>query len=149
MQSSWDETVEIQIELVLNGYMPNPRIVGEFYRDIDDITRDKSLPPGISRTIDKILLREILCGDEVLNDVPADIFIVFRAVGYYDSGCTYGPPENCYPPEGDEERTMFKVRFEYGEDSKELTLTQEEMVEIFEEYTEFVDEYEVDNYQEG
>jgi len=35
-----------------------------------------------------------------------DMEIQYSVNGYYDPGCTYGPPENCYPPESDEERTV-------------------------------------------
>jgi hypothetical protein len=40
----------------------------------------------------------------------------------YDPGCTYGPPENCYPPEGGEIEELTA----YGPDGKEFKLTDEE-----------------------
>ena len=30
-----------------------------------------------------------------------DVYVEVTARGYYDSGCCSGPPENCYPPEGE------------------------------------------------
>jgi len=38
-----------------------------------------------------------------------DLVIEFLASGYYDAGKTYGPPENCYPPEGYEERVPSRA----------------------------------------
>lgn len=29
--------------------------------------------------------------------------------GYYDPGCTYGPSENCYPPEGEHEISNISI----------------------------------------
>ena len=33
----------------------------------------------------------------------------FKVRGSSDPGCTYGPPERCYPPEGEEEREVIGV----------------------------------------
>ena len=38
-----------------------------------------------------------------------ELEIGFRSVGYDDPGSTYGPPEKCYPPEGEDERTVESV----------------------------------------
>jgi hypothetical protein len=38
-----------------------------------------------------------------------ELIINFHSAGYYDPGRTYGPPENCYPPEGDDERTFVSA----------------------------------------
>lgn len=35
--------------------------------------------------------------------------ITFRSKGYYDKGVISGPPEKCYPPEGEDERTVTFV----------------------------------------
>ena len=35
--------------------------------------------------------------------------VEYRYSGYYDPGRTYGPPENCYPPEGDHEVEIDKI----------------------------------------
>jgi len=43
------------------------------------------------------------------DDTPAEVIIHFRSKGYYDPGKTSGPPERCYPPEGDDERTLDHV----------------------------------------
>jgi hypothetical protein len=33
--------------------------------------------------------------------------------GYYDSGRTYGLPEDCYPPEGEDERDIVSARLSH------------------------------------
>ena len=38
-----------------------------------------------------------------------DLVVEFKSSGYYDSGCTYGPSDNWYPPEGMDEREQEKV----------------------------------------
>jgi len=45
------------------------------------------------------------------EDEQIALVIHFRVAGWSDPGQTYGPPERCYPPEGDEERevTGFQV----------------------------------------
>ena len=35
-----------------------------------------------------------------------ELVIEFASSGYNDPGCIYGDPGNCYPPEGDDERTV-------------------------------------------
>jgi hypothetical protein len=48
---------------------------------------------------------ELLPKDENYFDLVVD----FKSSGYYDSGCTYGPPDNWYPPEEMDEREQEKV----------------------------------------
>lgn len=38
--------------------------------------------------------------------VQEEFIIDYEVSGYYDPGYISGPPENCYPPEGDEERNL-------------------------------------------
>lgn len=40
-----------------------------------------------------------------------EIEINFSSSGYYTEAKTYGPPEDCYPEEGDEERELISVEF--------------------------------------
>jgi len=52
-----------------------------------------------------------LRGKELALRLPPDaasseVEIHFTCSGYNDPGRSYGPPENCYPPEGDEEREL-------------------------------------------
>jgi hypothetical protein len=46
----------------------------------------------------------------IIDDRPFEITLHWRSSGYYDPGRTYGDPYYCYPPEGEDERTL-----EYGE----------------------------------
>jgi hypothetical protein len=43
------------------------------------------------------------------SGTTAEIIIHFISQGYYNPGCTYGDPSRCYPPEGDDERTLDYV----------------------------------------
>lgn len=47
------------------------------------------------------------------------------SVSPYDPGCTYGPPENCYPPEGGEVEELSAFR-----DGKPFPLTDAEREQI-------------------
>ena len=40
------------------------------------------------------------------SDATFELVIEGTSSGYYDPGRTYGPPEKCYPPEGEDERTF-------------------------------------------
>jgi hypothetical protein len=42
-------------------------------------------------------------------DSGDELVIEFTSTGYHDSGVTSGPPERCYPPEGDDEREVDSV----------------------------------------
>lgn len=139
----WDETRTIQIELSIIGWDADPKI-GEWYLDIQDLSNERQLPASLANMLHEALLRQYLTGDEIFDEIPADIFITFRSTGYYDPGNTYGPPEICYPPEEDDERTMLGVRFVYGDESREILLTLEEQNAIFAHYENEVKEYELE-----
>lgn len=40
------------------------------------------------------------------EDRDEQLIVVFRSSGYYDPGKTWGRPEDCYPPEGEDEREV-------------------------------------------
>lgn len=144
----WNVDDVVQIELVFNGYNPDPNVVGRFYRDIFNLSQDKAVPADLADVLDKALLREHLCGDETFHDEPADLFIKFNSQGYYDPGCVSGPIDRCYPPEGGDDRTMIEVRFEFGDEPVPITLTREEQTAIFDHFQDVVDEREIeDNYE--
>lgn len=42
-----------------------------------------------------------------IDDVKYEV--EFNYKGWYNPGCTYGPPENCYPPEGETEYTITQI----------------------------------------
>jgi len=43
------------------------------------------------------------------SDATFELVIEGTSSGYCDPGCTYGPPEKCYPPEGEDERTFDSI----------------------------------------
>ena len=51
----------------------------------------------------------------------AEIIIHFTSRGYYNPGCTYGDPGRCYPPEGDDERTLDYVEIIIDADGQIIT----------------------------
>jgi hypothetical protein len=94
----WDVDAEYTLECVLNP--ENCKLVDRIYI-IDD---DTKLPEKCIWEI----LHYIYCEPGLTYSFvdSIEIIIPFRAKGYYDSGRLYGPPEKCYPPEGDDERTL-------------------------------------------
>ena len=139
----WNVNAELQVECVIEGFSPNMR-TGEWDFDVWNLSQDKQLPREVCDIAETALYRELLCGDETFDETPLDIFIRFNSKGYYDPGCTYGPPENCYPPEGDDERTLLEVRMDYGDDSIDVPLTGEEQQAIFDCLQDIVDDYEIE-----
>ena len=59
------------------------------------------------------------------DDTDIDLEIDY-SVTPYDPGCTYGPPEDCYPPEGGEIDDLAI----FGPDGKEFTPTADELQKI-------------------
>lgn len=139
----WNIDAELQVECIIEGFSPNMSR-GEWELDVWNLSQDQQLPREVSDVVETAIYRELLCGDERFDETPLDIFIRFNSRGYYDPGCTYGPPENCYPPEGDDERTLIEVRMEYGDDSTNVPLTGEEQQAIFDGLQNIVDEYEIE-----
>jgi hypothetical protein len=88
-------------------------------------SQDKELPSFISENLKELFP----VGD---ND-DFQVVINFLSEGYYDPGRTYGDPEFCYPPEGEDNRTLdglIEVHYlQEGQDkyvTKELPQTQSE-----------------------
>jgi hypothetical protein len=52
--------------------------------------------------------------------VCGEFSIEFTSTGYYDPGKTSGLPENCYPPEGEDERTVTAITLSVGRREIEL-----------------------------
>ena len=61
-----------------------------------------------------------------------DVAVTFS--GYYDPGQTYGPPENCYPPEGEVNIQSIQVELEPTQDFdewvKKVGLTEKDVAAI-------------------
>ncbi len=80
-----------------------------------------------------------------LDDGSEIELTVFYTITPYDHGCTFGPPESCYPPEGGEV-DIAKVE---DEDGNAIEPTDEEREkwsnQIFEQH-QFVDERDYDDF---
>lgn len=70
------------------------------------------------------------------------VLINFLSSGYYDPGQTYGPPENCYPPEGDDERLPDGVEIESN--GKKVVISANESNEIFDAFYDKIMDVEID-----
>ncbi len=70
------------------------------------------------------------------------MIIEFVSDGYEDSGQLLGPPEDCYPPEGSDERTLVRAYIET--DDATILLSAEQQSIIFESYTEAVYDADMD-----
>ena len=55
-----------------------------------------------------------------LDGCTYDVYVEATAHGYYDPGRTYGPPENCYPPEGEMDILSLKSSV-MDSDGQEIT----------------------------
>jgi hypothetical protein len=68
----------------------------------------------------------LLAGQTWTFDIEAD-------VSPYDPGCTYGPPENCYPPEGGEiditEIELIEPKMP-DEEQKKVVAVFREMIDV-------------------
>lgn len=86
-----------------------------------------------------------------------ELVIEFRSRGYSDPGKLYGPPERCYPPESDDERTLvnaYLVRSpiaeaaEAGEAIRRVKLPTGVQEEVFERFREEVEAAELPDYDD-
>jgi len=76
-----------------------------------------------------------------------ELVIDFTSSGYYDPGCTYGPPENCYPPEGEAEEELDEAYLQEGSIIKSLSRETEN--KLFELYAEEISEVEIEDPKTG
>jgi hypothetical protein len=101
--------------------------------------------------------KQLLLGKLVANDyLPGllayrkqiedgdELVIEFESSGYYDPGKTYGPPENCYPPEGDDEREVTDVYI--FSDGHRYAIDQSLWEDIEELFRDQIEEAEIDTY---
>ena len=135
MKNSWSNVSgELAIELYGND--------GEAVDTIFDADDDQPVPAITPDMVPKI------------KEDSYDLVIEFLSSGYYDEGKTYGPPENCYPPEGDEERVPSRaylihyVRVSDNVprkiDSQEIELSSEKMNELFDHFQTRIEEVELE-----
>lgn len=91
-----------------------------------------------------------------IKDESYELVIEFESSGYYDEGVSYGLPENCYPPESDEERIPIKALIFWHPDKdtqncvdslkggKELQLELSLQDELFELFQDEMNEVEIE-----
>ena len=48
------------------------------------------------------------------SDNSVEICFSYTSSGYYDSGKISGPPESCYPPEGEEELLLDRITIDHN-----------------------------------
>lgn len=70
-----------------------------------------------------------------------EVDVVVEYKGYYDPGKLYGPPENCYPPEGEVE--VLAIR---GIDKADIPLAEFKRLEdlMWEHLFDFEEDYDID-----
>jgi hypothetical protein len=83
-------------------------------------------------------LRQFYSGDDVI-----ELVIEFESDGYYDPGRVSGAPEDCYPPEGDDERTLSEVYLSISPKER-IELPVEVQQELFDYLYEEIEEVEID-----
>jgi hypothetical protein len=80
---------------------------------------------------------------EATDEEGLTIDIAFLASGYYSRGRVSGPPEDCYPDEGEEERVRDGgIKVTVGD--AEVVLEGKAADELFDHFSEEVDEVELD-----
>ena len=136
MKNSWSNVSgELAIELYGND--------GEAVDTIFDADDDQPVPAIAPDMVPKI------------KEDSYDLVIEFLSSGFYDEGKTFGPPENCYPPEGDEERVPSRaylihyVRVSdnvppFLSESQEIELSPEKMNELFDHFQTRIEEVELE-----
>ena len=67
-----------------------------------------------------------------------EIIIGFSSSGYSDPGICSGPVERCYPPEGDEERTMEEVYISIPDSKQKIKLPLSVQEQVYAQYEEEV-----------
>lgn len=90
-----------------------------------------------------------------IPNAPAqgEIEAPFTSSGYSDPGRLSGPPEDCYPPEMEDERNPDGNATLYYTDAEgkaqHFDLTPEQTADLFEAYCEEIDEVELDASDDG
>jgi hypothetical protein len=74
--------------------------------------------------------------------------IHFTSSGYYDPGKTWGDPETCYPPEGEDERILSSVFYEYDDGCFVAALPPDIAKILFELYREEIQQVEIEAEQD-
>ena len=127
----------------------------------------KQVPGIVAIEVDgefKVLDEETALVSSVISEIKSlfpdfeqidgyEIDIHFRSSGYYDPGKLSGPPEKCYPADGDDERLLDYVivspamkRGYDGARAKKLEISKDT---LFEQFFQLVEEKELESDYEG
>jgi hypothetical protein len=77
------------------------------------------------------------------GEIYGEITIGFLSSGYYDPGKINGLPENCYPPEGEDERLIDEVRINIG--NREVIISGDLAIKLGAYFQDEIDAEEISN----
>jgi hypothetical protein len=122
------------------------RVPGEFTQEFAFYDGAFRLPCGTE--IGELLGPSSMILHKDSEDEETFEFVVsFTSSGYYDPGRVSGPPEDCYPPEGDDEREMSGVKVVWmgiSGESRKLDLSESEAQDVFDHFITEIGEVEID-----
>ena len=106
-------------------------------------SRDKELPSFVGEN-----LKELFSLNDQSNG-DFQVVINFLSEGYYDPGRIYGDPEFCYPPEGEDDRSLDGlIEIHYMAEGQEGYVTKElpqaQSVKWFQSFYKEIDKVELD-----
>ena len=90
--------------------------------------------------------RALLLADSEEGE-PFEFVVSFNSSGYDDPGRVSGPPEDCYPPDRDDERLQDNVKVVWkgvSGESREILLAELQAQEVFDYFMTEIDEVELD-----
>lgn len=131
MTRSWsDEPVNLTIEIRKVSLGDLPTLLGKkIDKEISEILIAKEQEPFYWTYNDKIIksidLTKFLNNVAPEGSVSAEVEIKALSSGYYDPGKAYGRPDDCYPPEGDDEREVQTVKIIFYDEDGETKLSSE------------------------
>lgn len=114
------------------------------YKNGEWIVTRKAIPEIVVQE-----LKELFPSDDYM-EYSFEMEICFTSSGYYDPGVLSGPPERCYPPEGDDERLLDEeVIVSFIGEEKTKRLSQKASEELFETFIDEIQEQELDDWDES
>jgi hypothetical protein len=113
-------------------------------------TSNKALPEIVAKELRELFPMAVGDNEE---DTCFELDIEFMSSGYYDPGKIYGPPEDCYPPEGDDERELYNLVVasfhNAGVNEKTQKLSKQASEELFNLYEQEVKDAELGDWDDG
>lgn len=109
---------------------------------------DLDLKEKLNKETSEYLIGLYKGGEKVIEE--AEVEIDYDVRGYYDPGCVSGPPENCYPPEGDEEREVTGGGIIFSEKAI-FDIPEEFCNKIYDAFEEEINnkDFDFDSYDDG